>query len=206
MPARNRTLSSEALASIAQIVQALADPAYEPDGLQRDPIDPTPVPAVLTCPKCGRVHADRDEWATARRAHRKHLCEHCGELWRPFDFATIGVPALQPGAVVPFSRVPTHCMVHEGAPLERGGRLVYHVRVGNRGWCVGITGMFWDDMADGDPLPWSTQWGIPWQLEDGEDPELATIVALNLRGDETAGELADHAARGLAHPGDTVPA
>ncbi len=44
----------------------------------------------LNCPACGEQHIDRGEWAT--RLHKTHLCEKCGHLWRPFAFATVGVP------------------------------------------------------------------------------------------------------------------
>lgn len=50
-----------------------------------------PVPMHLTCPKCMQVHVDREVWAT--RPHKTHLCEHCGNLWRPHGYATVGVEA-----------------------------------------------------------------------------------------------------------------
>lgn len=31
--------------------------------------------AELRCPRCGRFHVDREEWAW--RPHHTHLCEHC---------------------------------------------------------------------------------------------------------------------------------
>ena len=34
----------------------------------------------LACPTCEKQHVDRNEWAT--RPHHKHLCEHCGTVWR----------------------------------------------------------------------------------------------------------------------------
>jgi hypothetical protein len=54
-----------------------------------------PIPMILHCPKCGGQHIDRGIWATVR-VHRTHLCEHCGELFRPHGFrshdkATVGV-------------------------------------------------------------------------------------------------------------------
>ena len=49
-----------------------------------------PVPKVLLCPNCGKNHVDKGYWATTR-VHRTHLCEHCGTLFKPFEFATVGV-------------------------------------------------------------------------------------------------------------------
>lgn len=51
---------------------------------------PGPVKLRLQCPKCKGFHVDRDEWATTR-VHRTHLCEHCGHLWRPYEFPTVGI-------------------------------------------------------------------------------------------------------------------
>ena len=45
---------------------------------------------VIICPVCKGQHIDRDEWATTR-VHRSHLCEHCGLIWRPFEYPTVGV-------------------------------------------------------------------------------------------------------------------
>jgi predicted house-cleaning noncanonical NTP pyrophosphatase (MazG superfamily) len=49
-----------------------------------------PVPMVLLCPKCGGQHVDRGVWASTR-IHRTHLCERCGETWKPYAYATVGV-------------------------------------------------------------------------------------------------------------------
>lgn len=35
--------------------------------------------AELRCPRCGRFHVDREEWAN--RPHHTHLCEHCDHLF-----------------------------------------------------------------------------------------------------------------------------
>lgn len=48
------------------------------------------VPKVLLCPKCEAQHIDRGVWATTR-IHRTHLCAVCGHLWKPFEYATVGV-------------------------------------------------------------------------------------------------------------------
>lgn len=52
-----------------------------------------PVPMILVCPECRGVHVDRGVWATIR-IHRSHLCESCGHIWKPFDYATVGVEKL----------------------------------------------------------------------------------------------------------------
>lgn len=52
-------------------------------------LDP-PIPKVLPCPNCGHHHVDKGYWATTR-IHRSHLCEHCGHVWKPFEFATVGI-------------------------------------------------------------------------------------------------------------------
>ena len=49
-----------------------------------------PVPMILHCPKCKAQHIDRGVYATTR-VHRTHLCSTCGELFKPFDYATVGV-------------------------------------------------------------------------------------------------------------------
>lgn len=49
-----------------------------------------PVPLLLFCPECQMQHVDEGEWATARR-HRKHLCQGCGHVWKPYPFDTVGV-------------------------------------------------------------------------------------------------------------------
>ena len=49
----------------------------------------TPVALGLWCPKCGTRHFDRGEWAT--RLHKTHLCESCGNEWRPYEYPTVGV-------------------------------------------------------------------------------------------------------------------
>ena len=35
------------------------------------------------------IHVDQDEFATT--PHRTHLCHGCGNLWRPYPVATVGV-------------------------------------------------------------------------------------------------------------------
>lgn len=69
-----------------------------------------PVPMVLICPKCGKNHVDRDEWATTR-IHRSHLCENCGHVWRPFEFATVGIEP---------SRLTTLLLEHGLADVKAG--------------------------------------------------------------------------------------
>jgi hypothetical protein len=79
---------------------------------------PTPIPMVLTCPKCGWLHVDQEEsendyshrrnksvrsgatpesissrWTNP--PHKSHLCHNCGIVWRPADVATTGVENIQ---------------------------------------------------------------------------------------------------------------
>lgn len=56
-----------------------------------------PVEVTIFCPKCATPHVDEGEWATTRH-HKTHQCQSCGHEWRPFPFATVGVPhpALRP--------------------------------------------------------------------------------------------------------------
>lgn len=61
-----------------------------------------PIPLILPCPNCGRLHVDEGEWATTR-VHRTHLCLFCAVTWRPCARPTVGV-AGQPG-------VPTELVV-----------------------------------------------------------------------------------------------
>lgn len=57
-------------------------------------------PRTLFCPSCGGQHIDRVDPVTgtdwAARPHHTHLCEFCGELWRPERFNTTGSP-ITPG-------------------------------------------------------------------------------------------------------------
>ncbi len=51
-------------------------------------------PMVLHCPQCHTQHIDKLEasgidWS--KRPHRKHQCANCGNVWKPFDFHTVGV-------------------------------------------------------------------------------------------------------------------
>ena len=48
------------------------------------------VPMILHCPKCGEKHVDGGIFATTH-VHRTHLCAKCGETWKPFPYATVGV-------------------------------------------------------------------------------------------------------------------
>lgn len=53
-----------------------------------------PVRMIIHCPLCHGKHVDRDEWATPAKAHRTHLCEYCGALFRLSDTPTVGVEKL----------------------------------------------------------------------------------------------------------------
>ena len=54
----------------------------------------SPIPMILFCPGCGHQHVDKGEWAWRR--HRKHLCEKCGQIWKPAAIPTVGVEELPP--------------------------------------------------------------------------------------------------------------
>lgn len=51
---------------------------------------PLPLPIAIWCPKCSAPHVDEGEWAT--RPHKTHQCQSCKHEWRPFPYATVGVP------------------------------------------------------------------------------------------------------------------
>ena len=69
-----------------------------------------PIPMILFCPKCHVQHVDELEPAGSRlnpgavdidwskRPHRTHLCKmpSCGHMFRPSNFATVGVAELPP--------------------------------------------------------------------------------------------------------------
>jgi hypothetical protein len=48
-----------------------------------------PAPMRLHCPECGKLHIDEGEFA--HRPHHTHACQHCGNVWRPALFNTVGV-------------------------------------------------------------------------------------------------------------------
>lgn len=52
-----------------------------------------PVAMILRCPSCAYQHVDEGEWAS--RPHKTHLCADCGLEWRPFEYATVGVEAME---------------------------------------------------------------------------------------------------------------
>jgi hypothetical protein len=93
-----------------QIATEKRCPFYKPE-VSPDPpkAHAGPVPMVLHCPNCKLQHIDVDDdtgnWATTR-LHRKHLCKPsdggCGYVWRPFDYATVGVRQVSPSAL-PFT-------------------------------------------------------------------------------------------------------
>lgn len=58
------------------------------------------VECVLFCPNCDGQHIDFDEWRRESHVHKSHLCQFCGEIWKPFKFNTIGSPT-PPGFVFP---------------------------------------------------------------------------------------------------------
>jgi hypothetical protein len=54
-----------------------------------------PIACELRCPGCNVPHVDAFDPKTdvdwARRPHAEHLCAHCGLLFTPFPFHTVGV-------------------------------------------------------------------------------------------------------------------
>lgn len=46
---------------------------------------------VLNCPACGLQHIDEPSEGWDNPPHRSHLCQGCGEIWRPADVPTNGV-------------------------------------------------------------------------------------------------------------------
>lgn len=50
-------------------------------------------PMVLCCPVCNGRHIDEPNPAIGwlNPPHRTHLCNHCGHLWRPQEYHTVGV-------------------------------------------------------------------------------------------------------------------
>ena len=55
-------------------------PRAEEEPKQVQAPEEAPIPCTMYCPFCGALHVDEGEWAT--RPHHKHLCQHCGKLWR----------------------------------------------------------------------------------------------------------------------------
>lgn len=47
------------------------------------------IPMYLVCPRCNAVHIDKDGWENI--PHKTHQCQVCFNLWRPFEFPTVGV-------------------------------------------------------------------------------------------------------------------
>ena len=59
--------------------------------IEEDKKEPHSVRCEIYCPECNERHIDKDEWATPAKAHRKHLCEYCGHIWKHKDYYTVGV-------------------------------------------------------------------------------------------------------------------
>lgn len=70
-------------------------------GLTASPFDTervTPVPTLINCPACMTPHIDRDERATGgldwtTRPHVSHSCAACKNVWKPYQYPTIGASA-----------------------------------------------------------------------------------------------------------------
>ena len=103
--ANSRVQMIEELADVAQVVAALRNHlgAEDVDDKIREKffdrgdfghgvvmtIAPA-VPMILHCPKCSEKHVDRGVFGTTH-VHRTHLCTGCGHIWKPFNYATVGV-------------------------------------------------------------------------------------------------------------------
>lgn len=50
-------------------------------------------PMILKCPVCKGRHIDEPNEAIGwtNPPHKTHLCTHCGHLWRPHEYPTVGV-------------------------------------------------------------------------------------------------------------------
>jgi hypothetical protein len=105
---------------------------------------PAPAASVRVhtwCPKCDLKHVDAlDEktgidWAT--RPHKTHLCLGCGHLWKPHDYATVGVADPAPAAMCRADTGGVPCGEQEPCaehpePWRVGTRIPEHVYIGDR--------------------------------------------------------------------------
>jgi len=61
--------------------------------------EPTPIPMVLHCPKCGFQHIDApdpaDNWDNPPHTSHKCLNPDCNVIWRPADVPTAGVEKIE---------------------------------------------------------------------------------------------------------------
>lgn len=57
------------------------------------PIEEVVTPMCLRCPVCNGRHIDeaKPEIGWFNPPHKTHLCNHCGHLWRPHEYFTVGV-------------------------------------------------------------------------------------------------------------------
>lgn len=53
-----------------------------------------PLDMLLFCPRCGHQHIDAPEGEWENPPHRSHKCSRCEAIWRPSDFPTNGIAAL----------------------------------------------------------------------------------------------------------------
>lgn len=51
-----------------------------------------PVQMLMWCPVCHERHVDKGAWEN--RLHHTHACQHCGHVWRPAIYCTVGVQFL----------------------------------------------------------------------------------------------------------------
>ncbi len=110
------TRLARALAEAEKLLSATAAPA-------------APVRVHTWCPKCDLKHIDALDEATgidwATRPHKTHLCLGCGHLWKPHDYATVGVAA-------PAAETEATAEALTPEPWRVGKRIPEHVYIGDR--------------------------------------------------------------------------
>lgn len=121
-----------------------------------------PIPMVLFCPQCFAQHVDEATETWANPPHRSHLCHNCGCIWRPCDWPTVGVKAVQTRGGA--DTVPV--------PVRRG---FLHARVFATRWGVGLAFIDTDDEQDREVL--ALQLWAPL-CEDGSDATVRMQIGL----------------------------
>lgn len=106
IPKALRTMDVTAFRLANLDVENSPSPALGGDEAQRS----EPVEVTIFCPVCAVPHIDEGEWATTRH-HKTHQCQSCGHEWRPFPFATVGVPHPAP---TPVGGLEPHCQLCGG--------------------------------------------------------------------------------------------
>jgi hypothetical protein len=83
-----------------ELRRALTTPVNR--GLDPGKDEGTRIMMLLWCPRCQTQHVDEPEPETGwtNPPHRTHKCKTCGHLWRPSDWPTAGVAAIETGSAV----------------------------------------------------------------------------------------------------------